>query len=81
MSAVSPKNAETTKAVCARFEYVAYGPLFLFCAPSAELQFLEIKTASLAPEREDRFPVVLHVHDDPAGCRGGVERLVELADR
>src|SRR5882757_3818065 len=39
------------------------------------------KAASLASERENRFPVVLHVDDGPTRCRGGVERLIEFSDR
>src|ERR1700709_975071 len=76
-----PKNAETTKAVCANVRTCLIIVHSLFVLQVSSFHSTKTKTASLAPERKDRFPVVLHVDDGPALGFRCIQRLVEFADR
>src|SRR5882672_6840177 len=80
-SVAIPKNAETTKAVCANVRTCLIIVHSLFALQVSSFHSTKNHAASLAPEREDLFPVVLHVDHGPTRCWGGVERLIEFPDR
>src|SRR5450631_3803050 len=83
-SGVSPKNAETTKAVCANARIcfiIAYPlPVRLHQALSRMEPLEENEWPLFASERKYFFPIVLHVHDNPARRRSCVKRLIEFSD-